>query len=262
MIDSHCHLAGPEFAADLADVLARAKEAGVARLLVILAAEDHEEMSRAEAVLNAWPDARFAVGVHPHQAHVHASHPDRVVALVERGLAALPGARAIGEIGLDYHYNFSPPVVQRAVFRAQLRLARERKLPVVLHVRDAEDDTLRILEEEHSAAGLRGVFHCFTGDCAAADRALATGFYLSIPGIITFPRAGSLRETAAHIPEARLLIETDSPYLAPIPHRGMRNEPAFVARTLDAVAQAKGVDRNALARTLVANFDRLFEAAI
>jgi TatD DNase family protein len=148
--------------------------------------------------------------------------------------------------------------VQQRVFRVQLQFARARRLPVVLHVREAEADTLRMLVEEGAGTTLRGVFHCFTGDRDAAARALATGFGLSIPGIVTFPKAQSLRDAVTGIPDDRLLIETDSPYLAPIPHRGKRNEPAFVAHTLEAVAAAKGVEAAVLGRALVANFDALF----
>lgn len=258
MIDSHCHLAGTEFIDDLPAVVARGKAAGIERLLIILAAEDDGEIARAGRVLEAWPEACLAVGVHPHTAHRHAVDPEGAAGLVERRLAALPSARAIGEIGLDYHYDFSPPEVQQAVFRAQLRLARARSLPVVLHVREAEDDTLRILGEEGAGDGLRGVFHCFTGDAHAASRAMATGFHLSIPGIVTFPKGEALRAAVATIPDDRLLIETDSPYLAPVPYRGKRNEPAFVARTFERVADIRGVDAASLAATLRENFDRLF----
>jgi TatD DNase family protein len=163
----------------------------------------------------------------------------------------------VGEIGLDYHYDFSPKDVQQAVFRAQLRLARTRGLPVVIHTREAEADTLAIIQDE-SAGGLRGVFHCFTGTPDAAAQALATGFYVSIPGIVTFPKAAELREAVRGIPEDRLLIETDSPYLAPIPHRGSRNEPARVVHVFDQVAAIRGIEPAALAAVLVRNFDSLF----
>jgi TatD DNase family protein len=257
MIDSHCHLAGKEFASDLDAVIARASEAGVARCLVILGAEDDEEIAQAEAVAAAWPVVRFAVGVHPHQAHRFAAAPEVAADLVASRLDEIAGTCAIGEIGLDYHYDFSPKDVQDAVFRAQLRLARERKLPVVIHTREAEEDTLRVIQEE-GAGDLRGVFHCFSGDAAAAARALATGFHISIPGIATFPKGGELREAVKQVPENRLLIETDSPYLAPVPFRGKRNEPAYVLRVLDTVAEARGVAREALGTQLVANFDNLF----
>ncbi len=257
MTDSHCHIAGEEFVADLAAVVERARAAGVGRALVILAAEDTAECARAGAVSAAWPECRFAVGVHPHHAHVYAANPADAAATVAARLDALPLARAVGEIGLDYHYDFSPREVQQAVFRVQLQLARSRDLPIVIHTREAEDDTLRILAEEGGHA-LRGVFHCFTGDGAAAARALATGFYLSIPGVISFPKAESLRVALPHVPGNRLLVETDSPYLAPVPHRGKRNEPAFVAKVVDHVAAALGVTVADLVAETDRNFDALF----
>jgi TatD DNase family protein len=257
MIDSHCHLAGEEFAADLDAVIARAREAGLVRCLVILAAEDEQEIAQSEHVIAAWPDIRFAVGVHPHHAHRFGAAPEVAADLVAARLADIPRACAIGEIGLDYHYDFSPKDVQHAVFRAQLGLARARNLPVVIHTREAEEDTLRLIAEE-GGGDVRGVFHCFSGDSAAAARALATGFYVSIPGIATFPKAADLRDAARAVPVDRLLIETDSPYLAPVPFRGKRNEPAFVTRVLETLADVRGVARVDLGAELVANFDRLF----
>ena len=258
MIDSHCHLAGTEFAADLDAVVERARAAGLVRCLVILAAEDDRECEQAERLVQAWPDIRFAIGVHPHHADKFAGNPESAAELTARRLDAVPAARAVGEIGLDYHYDFSPPDVQHAVFRAQLRLARARNLPVVIHTREAEDDTLRIIEAE-SEGRLTGVFHCFSGDTAAAHRALSTGLHLSVPGIATFPKAVELREAARHVPQDRLLIETDSPYLAPVPYRGKRNEPAYVVRVLDTLSELRGIDRDTLGHALVKNFDRLFE---
>jgi TatD DNase family protein len=257
MTDSHCHIAGEEFIADLPDVVARAKAAGVSRALVILAAEDDAEIARAATVLAAWPECRFAVGVHPHHARVFASNPEGAARKVAERLDALPEARAVGEIGLDYHYDFSPKDVQHAVFRAQLRLALGRDLPIVIHTREAEDDTLRIITEE-GAGRLRGVFHCFTGDADAAARALGTGFSLSIPGVATFPKAETLRQAAAGAPADRLLVETDSPYLAPVPFRGKRNEPAYVARVVEQLAAARGVSAAAIAEQTDRNFDQLF----
>jgi TatD DNase family protein len=257
MIDSHCHLAGSEFGSDLDAVVERARAAGLARCLVILAADDDDEIDRAVRVAEAWPATRFAVGVHPHQAHTFADTPAAAAGLTAAKLDLVPAARAIGEIGLDYHYDFSPKDVQHAVFRAQLRLARARDLPVVIHTREAEDDTLAIIREE-SGGQLRGVFHCFTGAPASAARALATGFYVSIPGIVTFPKASDLRDAVGQIPANRLLIETDSPYLAPIPHRGARNEPAWVMRVLDRVSAIRGIDPAVLGPMLVRNFDDLF----
>ena len=257
MIDSHCHIAGEEFAGDLDAVVARARAAGVSRALVILAAEDDAEMARAETVLAAWPECRFSVGVHPHHAKVFASNPQAAADTVAARLDALQGARAIGEIGLDYHYDFSPRDVQHEVFRVQIRLALERDLPIVIHTREAEDDTLRIIREEGQGR-LRGVFHCFTGDQAAADRALATGFFLSIPGVATFPKAETLRQAAAAAPADRLLVETDSPYLAPIPYRGKRNEPAYVAKVVDQLAAVRGTTADVIGEQTDRNFDRLF----
>jgi TatD DNase family protein len=255
MIDSHCHLAGAEFADDLQDVVARAREAGLVRCLVILAADDDTEMAQADVVRAAWPDVRFAVGVHPHHAHLFADDPDASAGLAASRLAECGDVRAIGEIGLDYHYDLSPKDVQHAVFRAQLALARAQDLPVVIHTRDAEDDTLRLIAE---AGVTRGVFHCFSGDAPAAARALATGFHLSVPGIATFPKATALRAAAAAVPADRLLIETDSPYLAPVPFRGKRNEPAYVMRVLATLAEARAETSAALGAQLVVNFDNLF----
>jgi TatD DNase family protein len=257
MIDSHCHLAGKEFESDRAEVIARARAAGLQRCLVILAADDEEEMERAPALLAAWPDVRFAVGVHPHNAHRFADDAAVTAGLVASWLESVPAVSAIGEIGLDYHYDFSPRELQQAVFREQLRLARATDLPVIIHTREAEDDTLRIIQEE-SGGALRGVFHCFSGDAAAAARALATGFHVSIPGIVTFPKSDALRSAVTSIPGDRLLIETDSPYLAPIPQRGKRNEPAYVVRVLDLVSELRGTTPEMLGAELIANFDRLF----
>lgn len=257
MTDSHCHIAGEEFIADLPAVVERARAAGVSRALVILAAEDDAEFARTATVLRAWPECRFAVGVHPHHAKVFEANPQAAADKVAERLDVLPTARAIGEIGLDYHYDFSPRDVQHAVFRAQIRLAVSRDLPVVIHTREAEEDTLRILHEE-GGERLRGVFHCFTGDSAAAERALATGFFLSIPGVATFPKAETLRQAAAAAPEDRLLVETDSPYLAPIPYRGKRNEPAYVARVVEQLAAVRGVTPEAVSEQTDRNFDRLF----
>jgi TatD DNase family protein len=257
MTDSHCHIAGEEFIADLPAVVERARAAGVSRALVILAAEDDEEIARVPTVLAAWPECRFAVGVHPHHAKVFESNPQAAADTVAERLDRLPEARAVGEIGLDYHYDFSPRDVQHAVFRAQIRLALSRDLPIVIHTREAEDDTLRILHEEGQGR-LRGVFHCFTGDTAAASRALATGFLLSIPGVATFPKAETVRQAAASAPSDRLLVETDSPYLAPMPFRGKRNEPAFVAKVVETLAAARGVSAAVIGAETDRNFDRLF----
>jgi TatD DNase family protein len=256
VIDSHCHLADEAFAADLDAVVARAKAADVERALVILEAGNANEAAQAARVETVWPETRVAIGVHPHQAHQFAADPARAAALVRDQFATTPSARAVGEVGLDYHYDFSPRDVQVAVFRAQVRLAREIDRPLVIHTREAEDDTLAILREEGGGA-VRGVLHCFTGSPALADAGLALGFYISFAGIITFPRAGELRDTARRVPLERLLTETDSPFLAPVPHRGKRNEPAHVARIVDVLADLHALAPTELARRTAANFHTL-----
>jgi TatD DNase family protein len=261
VIDSHCHLAGSEFEADLDAVLARAREAGLERALVIVAAEDEAEWTRARALAGQWEGIDLATGVHPHQAHLFAADPAGAAAAVARRLDQWPGVRAIAEIGLDYHYDLSPRDVQQAVFRAQLALAQARGLPVALHTREAEDDTLRLLAEARARGPLEGVFHCFTGDAATAARALATGFSLSFAGILTFPRAVELREAVRSVPLDRLLVETDAPYLAPVPHRGRRNEPAWVAGTIEAVARERGQTVDEVRRATAGNYARMFGPA-
>src|SRR5512145_2824397 len=237
MVDSHCHLADEAFAADLEAVVARAREAGVISAMCILAAGDGTESARAARVRALWPAVCFSVGVHPHQAGAFAGGPAAAADLVRR---ALEGERAlaVGEIGLDYHYDFSPRDVQRDVFEAQVALARELARPIVIHTREATDDTFDVLRNAGDGA-VRGVFHCFTGDVAMARRALELDFHISLSGIVSFPRATELREVAAMVPDNRLLIETDAPYLAPAPHRGKRNEPAFVTRVAEVVAEVR-----------------------
>jgi TatD DNase family protein len=257
VIDSHCHLAGSEFTGDLQAVVERASAAGLAGALVIIGADDEEECARAGSVQAAWPQARFSIGVHPHAAGAFADEPDRAVSVVEHRLDEVSGARAVGEIGLDYHYDFAPRDAQRSVFRLQIGLARRRRLPTVIHTREAEDDTFRILTEE-TAGETGGVFHCFTGDRATARRALDAGFHLSFAGIVTFPKAEELRGVARLVPMDRLLIETDSPFLAPVPHRGTRNEPARVVRVAEAIASVRGMRVEEVASATDENFVRLF----
>ena len=257
MIDSHCHLADEKFAGDLDAVVARAKDAGVERALVILEGGNAAEAAQAERLAMLWPETRLSVGVHPHQAHEFGADPGRATATVREQIARTARARAVGEIGLDYHYDFSPRDVQQAVFRGQVRLARELGLPVVVHTREADDDTIRILKEEGRGV-IRGVLHCFTGGTPLADAGLALGFYISLAGIITFPKAAELRDVVKRVPMDRLLTETDSPFLAPVPHRGMRNEPALVAHVLGALAELHGVERTEMDRRTTANFHSLF----
>jgi TatD DNase family protein len=256
MIDSHCHLAGEEFAADLEAVVARARDAGVSRALCILSAGDGAEAERAGRVREAWPAVQFAVGVHPHQAGDFSGRLDEALHTV-RQAAEAHKVCAIGEIGLDYHYDFSPRAVQREVFRAQLDLAIALRLPVIIHTREATEDTFEILREA-GAGRVRGVFHCFTGDEAMARSAFDIGFYVSFAGIVTFPRADGIRAAARIAPAERILAETDAPYLAPVPHRGRRNEPAFVAEVVGKLAAIRDVPVTDLAGQVTSNFDALF----
>jgi len=257
VVDSHCHLAGEEFASDLPEVAARARAAGVGTALCILEAEDEEEVARAETVRTAWPSMHFAAGIHPHNAGKFANDPAAGVAVVERALDT-SHAVAIGEIGLDYHYDYSPRDVQQEMFRIQVRLAQRRGLPIIIHTREATPDTFRILREERAAAG---VFHCFTGDAAMAVEVLELGFHLSFAGMLTFPKAAGIREAARLTPLDRLLSETDSPYLAPVPHRGKRNEPGLVVRVVETLADLHGLTPEALAPHIATNFNNLFGLA-
>jgi TatD DNase family protein len=256
-IDSHCHLADPAFSADLEAVVARARAAGVSRALCVLNAGDAAEAAQAERLARVWPECRFAVGVHPHVARDFVGRLDRFEAWVREALRRNPAACAIGEIGLDYHYDLSPREVQRETFRAQIRLARDLDLPVVVHTREADADTIAILRDE-GGGEVRGVFHCFAGNLDLASAGLDLGFAVSFAGIVTFPNATELRNVAAAVPTDRLLIETDCPYLAPAPHRGRRNEPAWVMRVLERLAEIRGERVGELARAIDLNFTWVF----
>jgi len=257
VIDSHCHLADDAFATDVPEVMQRARDAGLTHALCILAAENTAEAVRARELVKLWPALRFGVGVHPHQAGQFTGRESEVVTLVRTGLTSLPEARAVGEIGLDYHYDFAPRPVQHEVFRLQIRLASELDLPIIIHTREAEDDTLAILREE-TGGSVRGVMHCFTGTPRLAEEAIALGMHISFAGIVTFPKGANVREVAAIVPADRLLCETDSPYLAPIPYRGKRNEPAWVGRVFEALSTLRGVPLQELQQQTSANFQTLF----
>ena len=256
MIDSHCHLADEVFSGDLEAVVARARAVGVERVLTILSAGDEKEEAQATRLLSLWPDVRLAVGVHPHSANAFAGAPDEAAVRVRQQAARMPSTRAVGEIGLDYHYDFAPPAVQQQVFRAQVSLACELDLPVVIHTREADEDTIRILSEDIRRP--RGVLHCFTGGPALARAGLELGFFISVSGIITFPKAAALRDTVQHVPLDRVLIETDSPFLAPVPHRGKRNEPALVERVAQTLAEMHGLSVDDVREQTAANFHALF----
>ena len=240
VIDSHCHLADPAFDRPIArrSSSARARR-GWQHALCILAAENNAETKRCDGAEQALARHQVRRRRPSTSGGTVRRARSRGGTLVRAAIAATPGARAVGEIGLDYHYDFAPKPVQQAVFRAQVRLARELDLPIIIHTREAEDDTLAILREE-SGGNLRGVLHCFTGTPRLADEGLALGMHISFAGIVTFPKAGNLREIAASVPGDRLLCETDSPYLAPTPYRGKRNEPAWVVRVAEELAAARG----------------------
>jgi len=254
-VDSHCHLADEAFEKDLPAVAARARAAGVVAAVCILSADTVEEHARIEAVRAAWPGVLFATAIHPHRAGAYAGRVDEAIARL-RDVVARVSAPLLGEMGLDYHYDFAPRDVQREVFAAQVRLAVELDLPVAIHTREAGDDTIRILKDA-GAGRVRGVMHCFTGTADDARQALDLGFYLSIPGIVTFPKAGALREVVAGVPLDRVLTETDAPYLAPVPHRGKRNEPAFIGETVRQIAALHGLPVDTVAGQIGANLDRL-----
>lgn len=258
MIDSHCHLADDVFVADLGDVVARAQGAGVERGLCILSADEPEELGRVPHLRRAWPGVLFAAGVHPHRSGPYAARPADAAERT-RAAVALADAVAVGEIGLDYHYDFSPRAVQGEVFAAQIALALELRRPVIIHTREATQDTHAVLREAGQSR-VRGVMHCFSGTRDEARQALDIGFYVSLSGIVTFPKAESLREVARFVPGDRLLIETDAPFLAPVPHRGKRNEPAWVAETLRVLAALRGDPLETLEAQIDANFSRFVQA--
>jgi TatD DNase family protein len=251
-VDSHCHIDMPQFDPDREAVVARAREAGVANMLLVggvdAEAGHRRTLKTAEAL--GFP---ASAGVHPHEAKLAtAAVYDEI-----RGWAREKRIVAVGEIGLDFYYDHSARDTQREVFRQQVRLAREVGLPVIIHTRDADDETATILEEER-AQECGGVIHCFTGTPPLAERAMALGFYVSFSGIAAFPRAENIQTVARTMPLDRLLIETDSPFLAPPPHRGKRNEPAFVVEVARKVASLRGMAPEEIGAAAIANFKRLF----
>ena len=252
MLDSHCHLADDDLFADREGIAARARDAGVETVLCILDAVSDDECSRAVPLVSCWDRVAFAVGVHPHQSGRFAEDMSAAANQLEARLARLERIQAVGEIGLDYHYAFAPPGVQQEVFALQLQVALAHRLPVVIHCREAESDTLHLLDRE--GRGVRAVFHCFTGDVALARRVLDRGCWISLSGIVTFPKAAALREVARFVPADRLLVETDSPFLAPVPHRGRRNEPAWVAHVAACVAAERRQAIQAFDEQLHASF--------
>jgi len=250
LVDSHCHLDDHQFAADRDAAIERARAAGVERMVAIGTGGGPPDLEAGLRLARQYSFIYATVGVHPHDAAK--ATPETFA-----GLAALAReAVAIGEIGLDYHYDLSPRDVQRRVFVEQLTLAARSRKPIVIHTREAWDDTLALIRERGLPLG--GIMHCFTGGPTEARQALELGFHLSFGGIVTFPKAGAVREAAALTAEDRLLIETDAPYLAPVPHRGKRNEPAFIVETVRRLAEARAVTPEHIAAVTTGNFERLF----
>jgi TatD DNase family protein len=250
LVDSHCHLDDPKFDEDREQVIQRARAAGVGRMMAIGTGNGPPDLEVAVRQADRYDFVYATIGVHPHDASKAAE--DTFVKL--RELATHPKVLAVGEIGLDYHYDFSPHDVQRAVFVRQLELAAEAAKPIVIHTREAWDDTLEILRASWRGGG---IMHCFTGDEQQARQALDLGFHLSFGGVLTFPKAEPTRQAAKIVPEDRLLVETDCPYLAPVPHRGKRNEPAFMVETVKRLAELRGRPAEEIAQVTTANWERL-----
>ena len=253
IVDSHCHLDYEGLAEDLPGVIARAEAAGVGLMLTI--SSRVKNRAKLLAIAEAHNNIYCTIGTHPHNAH---EELDVTVAdLVS--YASHPKVVGIGEAGLDYHYNLSPRDAQMTGFRNHIAAARETGLPLVIHTREAEDDTARVLEDEMSKGAFKAVLHCFTSQQWLAEKGVALGLYVSFSGILTYKTAENLRDAAKVLPEDRLLVETDAPFLAPIPMRGKSNEPAFVSHTLDMLAQTRGVTRQHIAKATSDNFFRLFD---
>ena len=255
LVDSHCHLDFPDFADELDDVVTRAHNAGVAVMQTICTRVTKFDDIRglAERYDNIW----CSVGVHPHNVESEGIvETERLVALADH-----PKVIGIGETGLDFFYDHSPRDEQRQSFRHHIAAARETGLPLIVHTRDADDDTMDILEDEMGKGAFPGLIHCFSTSRELAERSLAIGLSISMSGILTFKKAEELREIARDIPMQRLLVETDAPYLAPAPHRGKRNEPAFVSDTAGFLAEVKGVSKEVLASATTENFFNLFSKA-
>lgn len=256
LVDSHCHLNFPEFASDLDDVLARAQENGVGMMLTI-----NTQLAQAkdlQVIADRYPQVFCSVGVHPHDAadYVKGYEGDTLLNQI-RLLAQHPKVAGIGETGLDYYYHNSPREDQISVFCDHIRASIDLDLPLIIHTRDADEDTVACLTEVGQGKA-RGVFHCFSGGADLAQKALHLGFYISFSGILTFKKADALRQIAQSVPLERILVETDAPFLTPIPHRGKRNEPAFTRYTAELLANLKGLSYNAIEIATTGNFFALF----
>ena len=253
LIDSHAHIQGKEYADERHAVIGRAREAGVEKIIAVGGAGDMSSNTEAVALADAFPDVYATVGMHPHDAKDVGEDELREL----RNLTSHSKVVAVGETGLDYFYNHSPREVQRRVFTHFIHMARDIGLPLVVHERDAAQEAAELLRSE-GGGELRGVIHCFTGDYAAACTYLDLGFYLSLTGIITFKNAGPLREVVRKVPLERMLVETDSPFLTPVPHRGKRNEPAYVRFVAETIATVKNVSSDTVAQVTSRNVEMLF----
>ena len=256
LVDSHCHLEFPDFAPECEAVIERARAAGIGHMLTISTRVERFDQIRSIAEQHA--DISCSLGTHPHSAEEEQAVT--TARLVE--MARHPKVVAIGETGLDYYYDNSPRDLQQEAFRRHIRAALETSLPVIVHTRDADADTIRILREEGQGSGLTGVIHCFSSSPQLAEEALDFGFYISFSGIVTFKKSEELRDTARKVPLERMLVETDAPFLAPTPKRGQRNEPAYVVHTAGVLAQLHGLHTEALAKRTTGNFFDLFRRAV
>jgi TatD DNase family protein len=252
LVDSHCHLDFPDFAAELDEVVARARAAGIGRLVTICTrVRKHAQVL---AVAEKFPEIYCSVGTHPHNAHEELDIDAKALIALTKN----PKVVAIGEVGLDYHYDNSPRDAQAQGLRQHIAAARETGLPLVIHAREADADMARILEDETGKGTFPAVLHCFTGARDLAFKAIELGHYVSFTGILTFKNSAALRDIAAALPADRILVETDAPYLAPLPYRGKRNEPAYVVETAKVLADTCGVTADEIARQTTENFFRLF----
>jgi TatD DNase family protein len=253
LIDSHCHLDSEQFESDREAVIERALAAGVERMVAIGTGDGPPDLEVGIRLADQYSAIFATVGVHPHEASK--AGPGIYTRLAE--CLKHPKVVALGEIGLDYHYDFSPRETQRAVFVEQMSVAANARKPIVIHTREAWDDTFELLEKHWKPTGLAGIMHCFSGGPSEAERALALGFHLSFGGIVTFPKALDVQQAARMTPGDRILVETDAPFLAPVPRRGKRNEPAFVVETARKLAELRGVTLEEIARTTSENFSTL-----
>jgi TatD DNase family protein len=260
LVDSHAHLEGPRFDADRSEMLDRARAAGVVNILAIGSGTGPGTLDCAIRLAEQHDWVYASIGIHPHEAKLAAESDYTEL----ESLARHPRVIGFGEIGLDYYYDHSPRQVQQGVFIRQMEIARTAKLPIIIHCRPSDnsenawDDTLRLIREHWASSGLGGVLHCFTGEQKHADAALEMGFMLSFAGNVTFPKAENIRAVARTAPEDRIFIETDSPFLAPVPYRGKRNEPAFVVKTAEKIAELRGKTADEIGSMTAENFFRFF----